>query len=361
LTSPVTAPVPAGGRAAAGYNSGGRVDAVTALVGAPAAALDPVLAPLGLERQALDGVAPDLHPVCVELWHVTDGRAELGGIDQHVWTEQVGGAAAGFTGAGLGAFLGAGAGVAAGTQAGGRVGARFGELGRWWGALVGSTVGGALGAMGGALDGAARMSALSGQAARRMSESLSRTIGSYREILIDVPNVTRAGAGSSEPRHRFVLAMYADNPVAIAGDRALGTGYGKRLAAIQSEPGRTYQLTADCQVLLRASVDADHDGELGACVARDRFGWLWRQPLLGRRSDGRLMVSRLDRTFDQPGLSVAAVSARLEVGPGCAPGLPSGNYQAGAAGDGPFGALRVAGAMVRLTFPFELAAGGGDP
>src|SRR3954447_406596 len=56
--------------------------------------------------------------------------------------------------------------------------------------------------------------------------SASQLLGPYREVVFTIP-ARRAGA-----TYAFVAAMYTDSPVALWGDRALASGYRKRLARI---------------------------------------------------------------------------------------------------------------------------------
>jgi hypothetical protein len=349
----VTAPVSA---TSAGegwrYNSGARLDTTTLSLPVPRAWIAEVLARWGLVACPLEGTPADLHPLYVDLWRVVDGRAELGGLDQHEWAERSGAATAGLTGAGLGAFWGGAAGSARGALEGGWAGARLGPWGAWCGAAFGSMLGGAFGATSGARAATEWLGGRSGQAARLASERLSQTIGRYHEVVVGVPNAGRATRTGS--LGMFVLAMYSDNPVAIWGDRLLGTGYRKRLASIRQEE-TSFSVQVDDAIVLQGSIEPlagaeDADGVTGEALPP--LGALSAQALLGRLADGRLVASVLDRSYRAPARLLGARGADVVLGPGLFEGARAGRYRVGAAAPGsPFGLVRATGVGARLTFP----------
>jgi len=333
------------------YNSGARLDAITLSLPIPAAAFEPVLAPLGLTARPIAGAPRGIHPLYLDLWRVMDARAELAGVDQHEWTERVGAATAGFAGAGIGAAWGAGSGSAAGALAGGRAGAAFGPLGAWGGAVMGSVVGGTLGAMSGALAGGERFSAASGLAARRASERMAHVVGSYNEAVVGIPNVVRAG--SEAPARLFVLSMLTDSPASIWGERMIGAGYRKRLATIHAEEGSRYAIEIDGVCVLEGSIATEGgDDEAAGSGPPATFEQFFAQPLLGRRDDGRLVATCLDRSFGAPARVLPPARARLQIAPGLAEGVPGGRYEVGSPESGAlFGMMRATDVFVRLTFP----------
>jgi hypothetical protein len=329
------------------YNSGAWLDAISVALPVPAAALHDMLARDGLVAHPVEGAPPDVHPLFLDLWRVTDGRAELVGIDQHEWAERAGAVSAGLTGAGIGAFWGALAAGANGAAAAGRAGARFGPWGSLVGAAFGSVMGAAAGAASGALQGGSRLAALSGQVARRASEQLSHTVGSYHEVVAGVPNVGRPGG----PLRMFVLGMYSDNLVAIWGDRMLRTGYRKQLASIEAAGATAVAVAVDGARVLDVSIDVD-PGATSTDAVPVPFDRFFAQPLLGRLGDGGLVASVVERSFAAPARLLPPGRARVAIGPGFFDGVPPGAYGAGPPEAGsPFGVLRAAGVPARLTFP----------
>jgi hypothetical protein len=75
---------------------------------------------------------------------------------------------------------------------------------------------------------------------RGWTASASRLLGPYREVAFTIP--ARRGGAS----YASVAAMYTDSPVALWGDRALASGYRKRLARIDwPSPRRCSVVTLD--------------------------------------------------------------------------------------------------------------------
>jgi hypothetical protein len=334
------------------YNSGALLDATSISLPVPAAALDEALARDRLVRQPMDGAPPDLHPLFLDLWRVKGGHAELGGVDQHEWTARGSAVAAGLTGAGAGAVWGAAAGSATGALRGAQTLAPLGPWAAWWGSAVGSMVGASLGAATGARLGGRMFADVSGRAGRRASEQLSHTIGTYNEVLVGVPNVRPADRPA--PPMMLVLGMYSDNPVALWGDRALGTGYRKRLASIRTETDTRFVVEADGVSALDSTVlpFTESAPDPPAADPPPPFVELYAQPLLGRLDDQRLVASVMERAFEAPARLLGPGRARVTIGPGFFPGVPALEHEVGPPQAGsPFGLLRASGVAARLTFP----------
>lgn len=227
------------------------------------------LGPLALSASSVDERAP----ICIELWDVREGRVSLPGLPQERLYE-------------AGATL----------------------IGAAYGALLGPLGSVSLGLMGRSFG-----TALSGVA--------SRTLGSYRELLIGVPEVRLAGAGPCY----FVAGMRTDSPFAITIDRLLGYGFDKRAATFTGTlaGGLAVRDGSGHAELLRARIAPDR----GAAASSD-FGtvsaWLERPLLAGTR--GRLALSKLRRSY-AGSADVAVDRAALELG-ALHPWLARGEHEA---------------------------------
>jgi hypothetical protein len=312
----------------------------------------------------LPGVPALLHPVMIELWRVQGGRVELGDLDAHAWAER-GGALAGLVcGATMGALAAVGPGGVATAVRDGLTGRRAGLLGSLCGAvaggLAGSYTGGALGATIAAGVGAQ----LAGRVGRWSSEASSNALGTYNEILVSVPGVRAAPWASRvvtdhDPGGSFVLAMHTDSLMAILGERALGWGFGKRLASIERQEVQGYRLRRPgTGSLLLSSQLRGHPRSW--CMASEQLGLrpLARRlalPLFGRR--GRTTVaSYLDRQWDHPAARVAPAAFELQLGEGFAAGLRGGAYRVlPLSARRPWGGFMARGVPVRLSYPRRLA------
>jgi hypothetical protein len=330
------------------YNSAATLDATMIAIPVPAAALAAVLERSGLRAHPMPGTPAGMHPLWIDVWRVLDARAELAGLDQHRWTELMGATTAAMAGAGWGMLWGAAAGLADAALGGARAVMRPDPVSAWWRAALGSMTG----AVSGARVTRERWAQISGAAARRASERLSHTVGSYREVVVGVPNVTRAGQAG--PRRMFVLCMFTDNPVAIWGDRFLGTGYRKWLASIRQAGDHLSVEAQGMGTALQIEVapaprSKRRQPDLSALPM---FRRAIEQPFLGRRPDGRLVASLLERSFDDPARLLPPARADVTIGPALADGVPAGRYRVGpAARRSPLGLLRATGVRAQLRFP----------
>jgi hypothetical protein len=143
--------------------------------------------------------------------------------------------------------------------------------------------------------------------------SASRLLGPYREVAFTIP-ARRAGA-----TYAFVAAMYTDSPVALWGDRALASGYRKRLARIDwPAPRRCSVVTLDGRPVASLSLE---DGT--ARISRALLDERTALPLLGGLARGRTAISILDRSFQDPSVRVTAAQGRVSCDPGFIDGFPA--------------------------------------
>jgi hypothetical protein len=336
------------------YGVGGDVEMTTIALMIDAARLSDALGAIGpLAILPLSEAPPGLHPVCLDLWQVEQGRAEALGIDQHRWS-QLAGAASGATAAGsLGAMMGAGVGGVSGASVGGMVGAWLGPAGLWWGAsagwLLGGTTGGVAAGMMASMTGAALGAATGGG----LSHETSRFAGSYKEVSILVPGVRAPGRDGPG---LLVERMYTDSPLGKWLNELLGFGFNKHLASVDRPCPASYRVgSPDGRTLVAWTMDPSAQPRWRAARAHPELAVLRRwldQPLLGHLGPGRLIVSWMDRLFDDPSALAAPVEGRLEVGPGFAACLPAGDY---AVGRGQLArAFAATHVPVRLTYPRPL-------
>jgi hypothetical protein len=293
------------------YATGAWLDFVTVTLWVDAARLRDVIAPFpDLAIAPVPEAPAGLHPVCIDLSRVRDGRPEPGGVDQHTWSDLWGtglGAMAGFWGAWLGP-----AGYAWSTA---------------WGAATGRRV------------------------AREVSQAASRALGTYNEAMAFVPNVVTVRGGGP---YLFALGMHTDSAISKRLAEVYRSGFGKRLAIIERRGFEAYAVRSPTgEALATASfapparlVPAREVAEIAPVL-----GWL-AQPVLGHVGGGVLAVSHVDRFYDDPGVGVAPVTGRLAIAVGFAPGVPAGAW---AIGEDPTAtAFQATYVPVELDFPVPL-------
>lgn len=307
-----------------------------------------------LSLPRLPHVPAGRHPIIVEIWRVQDGLIEVAGLTAHRWWELAGGAAGLGFGGSAGAALGAGIGGAAGAANGGALGMWLGPLGWWWGATTGAAAGAAAGAAKLATTGAtlgARWAAATG---RRTSEANSRVIGTYNEIIVTVP-CRREYPGGLTHDFAFVLGTYTDSMASMLGESLVGWGYRKsRAFGTHAEDGALEVSTGPSRVPFRI-VNRHELPPMPPAVVRSTATQVLTSlscPLLGVLPANRLMVSFLDRSFEDQEVQVAPVSVRLESSDAFLPGLSGFVSDIDALGNGdPWGAFAVRGLPVRLSYP----------
>jgi len=217
----------------------------------------------------------DAIPICIELWDVREGRVSFAGVEQDRLYE------------------------AASMLAGSACGALLGPLGSVSLGLAGRSYGAAL------------------------SHAATRMLGSYRELLIGVPEVRLAGAGPCY----FVAGMRTDSPFAIAVDRVLGYGFDKRPATFEGTlaGGLAVRAGGPEGELLHARTDTTPIETESASAGFARVSaWLERPLLAGVR--GRLALSKLRRAYPAHGL-VSVDRAQLRLG-ALHPWLARGEHRA---------------------------------
>ena len=216
--------------------------------------------------------------------------------------------------------------------------------------VAGLSTGAALGAAGAA----AYAAGLGSAASRRVSETGSRLLGSYAEVLVTTPCLmTTAGAALPVA---FVLAMYTDSPVSRWGEAALGFGFGKRPARLQIDGAGMEVQTAAGATLLRVALrGGDQPPPLSdRAPAAAGLRAAAAMPLVGQRS-GRAVLSGLERHFDDRAVRLWPASGRLEVAADFAPGLAAGRHALERLdARHPRGAYAVTDLPVHLTYPRPL-------
>ncbi len=335
-----------------------------------AAWIDALVCPIRVDRARLAACLPRVdglslapprgrgartHPVVIEIWRVRDGRVEAAGVDVHGWSQLLGGAAGlaagGASGGALGATFG---GLVESAAGGGVMGLPFGPAGLLLGALAGSMAGLSTGAALGAAGAAAYGAGLGGSTSRRVSETGSRLLGTYGEVLVTTPCLMATAEGPLPVA--FVLAMYTDSRVSRWGEAALGFGFGKRPARLQIDGPRMEVQTAAGATLLRVALrDVPQPRPLSpAAPAAARLRVTAAMPLLGQRS-GRAMLSGLARHFDDRAVRLWPASGRLEVAADFAPGLAAGRHALGRLGArSARGSYAVTDLPVHLSYPQPL-------
>ncbi len=290
-----------------GYSSRALTDATCVLLWAERERLSAELRPLGLELRPVPGAPRERHPIWLDLGQIKRGAGEALDLDQHAWWRRTGD-------------------------------------------MAGTT----LGWFSGGMRGAGRGRALAADVAEQFSRSLSRSLGTYREVIVAAPNVTtRSGSGP----YAFVLNMLTDSPIAVWGDRALGYAYGKRLCTLTAAPFTSYSGRLPLgDRLFEASVTPDPAsgwGPLDELSSAKRLLALLAQPLLGHFGEGRFAISRLDREYAAPAQTrVAPHAVDIRVEPGLTRGLVAGRFHVSALSRRtPWGGLCVADLPTRVSYP----------
>jgi len=313
--------------------------------------------PARLSLPRLPDVPDGCHPVVVEIWHVQDGLIEFGGQTAHQWWEMTGGAAGLAFGGSTGATLGAGIGSAVGAATGGALGMWLGPLGWWWGAAGGAVAGAAYGATMVGAAGAQRGAEVAADAGYRASVNSSRIIGTYNEIMVTVP--CQLAQEEEVLDVAFVLGTYTDSAASTLGECLIGWGYGKSLAlgrrvtddVLEVNTGSSGQ---SFKVVSRLAAPAGSFSALRLAAAQTVR--TLSLPLLGVLPVNRLMISFLDRFFEDQAVRVTPVSVRLESSHLVLDGMRAVSSDIEAIGDGaPWGAFAINALPVRLSYPRSLA------
>jgi hypothetical protein len=304
----------------------------------------------GLELETLVECPRGQRPLLIELWQVRDGRVEALGIDAHGWARLSGAGAGTLMGGAIGGVVGLGIGTVAGAAAGALAGASRGGV-------FGLPLGAGCGAAGGISSGLPRAmaagadlgAALGAEFASRLSVSASRRWGTYNEILVTVPGVrTRSGLSGS-----FVWGMFTDSRVSRWGDRVLGFGFSKRLAAVAEDRTRYEARSLAGDVLLDAALTpTERPSSFRAQPAMASLRGSLSAPLVTSRK-GRLAVAALDRAFDES--RGGGLDGVVRVNWPLVPASLSGEHPVTPVGAGrPWGAFQAQRLPVRLTYPVSL-------
>ena len=306
-----------------------------------------------LSLPSLPDVPEGRHPVIVEIWRVQDGLIEIGGLTAHrMW--QLASSAAGFgLGGTAGAALGAGIGGAAGAVGGGALGMWLGPLGWWWGAAAGTATGVTVGSTMAATAGAMRGARWGTVAGRMTSETNSRTIGTYNEIIVTVP-CRRPQHGTIDGDFGFVLGTYTDSSASMLGEWLVGWGYRKSQAFGTRTKDGALEVRVNASAAPFVALRPQRSQPVSSRVARSAATHVLTslsRPLLGINAQ-RVVVSFLDRSFDAPAVRVTPVSVRLESSDAFLPGLRGFVSDIAAIGDDEaWGAFAITGLPVRLSYP----------
>jgi hypothetical protein len=306
-----------------------------------------------LSLPRLPGVPGGYHPMIVEIWRVQDGLIEVAGLTANNLWEMAGTAAGLGFGGGAGAVLGAGFGSAAGAINGGSIGMPFGPLGWWWGAATGAAAGAAMGAAMMATSGGMTAARCAAEAGRRTSENNSRVIGTYNEIIVTVP-CRYAPHGGPCCDVAFVLGTYTDSAASMLGEWLVGWGYRKSPAFGTREGDGALEVAIGSSNSALRIVSRQAESNLPAAgrSAADRVLHALSHPLLGILSPNRLMVSFLDRSFEDHAVRLTPASVRLESGDQFLKGLPGFAADIKPVGNNhPWGAFVVTGLPVTLSYP----------
>jgi hypothetical protein len=307
-----------------------------------------------LSLPGLPYVSAGQHPILIEIWLVQDGLIEVGGLTAHRLWELAGGAAGLGFGWSAGTTLGAGIGGGAGAANGAALGMWFGPLGWWWGATAGAATGAALGATIAATTGAVSGASWAAEAGRRTSELNSRVIGTYNEIIVTVPCRLQQPDGQACDV-AFVLGTYTDSVASMLGESIVGWGYRKSQAyGRRTRDGALEVKVGPSREPFRV-VRRQMSPTLPPSIVRSTTAAILASlslPLLGRLPPDRLMVSFLDRRFEEDTVRVTPAAVRLESGDAFLPGLPGFEADVNAVGgDDPWGAFLVTGLPVTLSYP----------
>jgi hypothetical protein len=353
---------PAGSRRpvpATRYLSGARLDSTTFALMVDAAAVRAAIADLdprlSLARPA--EVAAGKHPIVVDLFRVSEGRLDLGAIDQHQWTGGAGAMAGALCGAGVGGTFGAAYGGLTGATMGGYVGRWLGPAGWLAGAATGWMGGCMLGAMSGLAPGVVRGAMLGAKGAAGASQRWSEIVGNYEEVLIGVPDVVMRGDRAAH-HNFFVLQMYTDSALARWGDRAFAFGYRKQMAHIRHDLFRSFRVEDNQHVVLDGAFANDEPTSwqsASQATPSPRLFATLRQPLLAVTEDGRLARSRLERDLTASDVRIATGAVR--VGGNFAPGVPAQELRLGdGSGKQAWAGFHTRKIMSRVSYPTHLPA-----
>ena len=308
----------------------------------------------GLSLPRFPQVPAGKHPIIVEIWRVQDGTIEVGGVTAHKLWELAGGVAGLGFGGSSGAAIGAGIGGAAGAANGGALGMWLGPLGWLWGAATGAAADAAAGAAMMATTGAMRGARWAAEAGHRTSETNSRVIGTYNEIIVTVP-CRREQPGGLARDFAFVLGTYTDSVASMLGEWLVGWGYRKSKAL----GGRTRDGALEVRVgssgIPFRVVSRLELPPIPAATVRSIGAGVYASlslPLLGMLSTDQFMVSFMDRSFEHHAVRVVPAAVRLESGDAFLPGLRGFTADLNAIRhQDPWGAFVVSGLPVTLSYP----------
>jgi hypothetical protein len=276
-------------------------------------ALEAALARQGPLRFAADGSRrPASHPVVIELWRITSGAVQFGDVDQHELFER---------------------------------------LGSLWGGAIGAVMGASAGK--GPIDGFRAGAKAGARRASDWSRAGVRSLASYSELMITVPGVVVEGAETGT-RHSFVMSMVTDGTLARWADAALGFGYRKEKGSFAAEPSGRWTVGADrTGHVLTATCRRPRSVAASTDVADlDR---IFELPLLGVTPRGRLVRSRLERSFARTGVNVTPVAASLDIAsPALALWLAERQTVPPYSKSAPWGALVFSGLEATVSYPSPL-------
>lgn len=311
--------------------------------------------PARLSLPRFSDVPDGCHPAIVEIWRVQDGLIEFGGQTAHEWWELTGGAAGVAFGGSVGAALGAGIGSAVGAASGGALGVWLGPMGWWCGAVGGAAAGAAYGATMVGAAGAMYGADLAVDAGHRASENSSRVIGTYNEIIVTVPCQLEHAEAVLDVA--LVLGTYTDSAASALGEWLIGWGYRKSLVIGRPAPdafevntgssGKPFKVVS-CRASSTLPVSV-------LSVAAAQTLKTLSLPLLGVQSPNRLMISFLDRSFEDQAVRVTPVTVRLESSEAVLCGMRAVSPDIEPIGNGEsWGAFAITALPVRLSYPWAL-------
>jgi hypothetical protein len=257
------------------YLSGAKLSGLLLRVPCDRRRVEAELAKVGRLRLAPEPGAPrELHPVHVELWSIHDGALRVGAMDQH------------------------------------RIAQNFGAA---WGRAVGGLWGAALAPFGGPRYAPDLPARVAEWYALAVSRATAATVGTYRELIVSVPDVVVAD-DEPEERHSWVAGMVTDSALARWSDAAFGFGYQKIQGRLERDPRGSWSVSSrDGRTLV--SVVRHAGAKQSTAIDLRRIEAAMQQPLLGSPRPGRLARSRLRRSLSQPGVHLAPVAVSLEAAP----------------------------------------------
>ncbi len=205
-----------------------------------------------------------------------------------------------------------------------------------------------------ATTGALRGARWAADAGRRTSEANSRVIGTYNEIIVTVP-CRCPPRGSFGGDVAFVLGTYTDSAASMLGEWLVGWGYRKSQAfGARAKDGALEVSIGPSGAPFRV-VSRQASPPVPSALLRSTSIHVLTSlshPMLGVLPADRLMLSFLDRSFDDQAVRVTPVSVRLESTDAFLPGLHGFASDIGAIGNGdPWCAFQVTGLPVRLSYP----------